>query len=79
MRLTKVFALIQERLVRRKCLTRVRRRSHSDSPAMLEKLEPRCLLTTIDLSSLGTAGITIFGADADDRSARSAANQPRHQ
>ncbi len=71
MRLTKVFALIQERLVRPKCLTRVRRlsrRSHSDSAAMIEKLEPRCLLTTIDLATLGAAGITIFGADAVDQS-----------
>ncbi|HAC91493.1 MAG TPA: hypothetical protein DCF63_12820, partial [Planctomycetaceae bacterium] len=33
-----------------------------------EPLEERRLLTTIDLASLGSAGITIFGADADDRS-----------
>ena len=34
---------------------------------MVERLEPRLLLTTIDLASLGAAGTTIFGADGGDR------------
>ncbi len=34
----------------------------------LESLEHRCLLTTIDLGSLGSAGVTMYGADPLDES-----------
>lgn len=34
----------------------------------IEYLEPRTVLTTIDLANLGAAGTTIFGADAVDHS-----------
>ena len=40
----------------------------------LEALETRCVLSTIDLTMLGTGGVAIYGADADDQSARSVAN-----
>jgi hypothetical protein len=39
-----------------------------------ETLEQRCLLATIDLASLGTAGINIFGANAGDHAGGVVAN-----
>lgn len=56
----------------------LRRFSH-DAPvagqfATAESLESRHLLTTINLASLGTAAIGIFGADSDDQSGRSVKN-----
>jgi hypothetical protein len=39
-----------------------------------ETLEQRCLLATIDLASLGTAGINIFGANAGDHAGGAVAN-----
>ena len=39
-----------------------------------ESLDSRCLLTTISLANLGSAGFTIFGADANDESGGSVSN-----
>ena len=55
-------------------ISQVRRRRSSrreTTAAIVQRLEPRLLLTTIDLASLGAAGTTIFGADAGDQSGRS--------
>ena len=52
----------------RRAVRRPRRAAISGEFSRTERLESRCLLTTIDLANLGTAGITIFGADANDRS-----------
>ncbi len=40
----------------------------------VQALEPRTLLTTVNLATLGADGITIFGADANDRSGYSVSN-----
>ena len=51
-----------------------RRAANAGEFILAECLEPRCLLTTINLGSLVSAGFTIFGADANDESGRSVSN-----
>ena len=51
-----------------------RRAAVSAEFACGENLEPRCLLTTIDLGTLGAAGTTIYGIDIEDSSGRSVSN-----
>ncbi len=54
---------------RRRAVRRPRCAAISGEFSRTERLEPRCLLTTIDLAALLAAqGTTIFGADAGDRS-----------
>jgi len=54
---------------RRRAVRRPRRAAIAGEFSRTEKLEPRCLLTTIDLATLTAAqGTTIFGADAGDNS-----------
>ena len=57
---------------RRRAVRRPRRAAIAGEFSRTEKLEPRCLLTTIDLAALTAAqGTTIFGTDAGDGSGRS--------
>ncbi|MDB5334930.1 MAG: hypothetical protein JWN70_549 [Planctomycetaceae bacterium] len=45
----------------------LKRRPYRSRPG-IEALEERCLLATVDLGSLGTGGITVFGVDSQDQS-----------
>lgn len=51
-----------------------RERQRSEFGSNTESLEQRCLLATIDLATLGTAGISMFGANAGDHAGGALSN-----
>ena len=50
------------------------RKRYTKRQTGIEALEQRCLLATVDLGSLGTAGITLFGAETQDQSGSAVSN-----